>query len=277
MSAQASFPLVSVITIVYNGEEFIERTIKSVLSQSYKFIDYIIVDGGSNDTTRSIIQKYESAIAFWVSEPDRGLYDAMNKGIRASKGQYLLFMNAGDVFYDDHVLDKMIGKSDNFPDVVYGETMMVDEAFNPLGLRSIITPHKLPKQLKWQNMALGMVVCHQSILVKKSISKEFSLEYRYCADIDWIIQALKSSTKVVNAELIVSNYLKGGLSDKKRRASLLDRFNVLSKHFGLFKTIISHIFILFRALFFYKLNSVYWFFLKKHYGKEHHSQDSKVL
>lgn len=243
--------VVSIITIVYNGELFLERTIQSIVNQSYAAIEYIIIDGNSKDKTIDIIKKYSSQISFWQSEPDKGLYDAMNKGLKAAKGDYVLFINAGDELHEITTIEKIMKSAINSPDVLYGETMMMDDLFQPLGIRSVITPHKLPKQLRWQDMAYGMVVCHQSILVKRSIADEYVLIHPFCADIDWIIKALKKSATIVNVGFIISNYLKGGLSDKKRRMSLVDRFKVLQAHFGLFPTIFSHIFISIRAVWFY--------------------------
>jgi glycosyltransferase involved in cell wall biosynthesis len=246
-------PVISVITIVYNGEVFLERTIQSILNQTYAQIQYIIIDGNSKDNTVEIIKKYSDKIFFWQSESDKGLYDAMNKGIKVATGDYLLFMNAGDELFDKYTLENVIKSSDTLPDIYYGETLMVDEAFKPLGIRSETTPHKLPKQLKWQDMAYGMVVCHQSIIVKRAIASAFDTNHPYCADIDWIIKALKKSSTVVNVGFIVSKYFKGGISDKRLKQSLIDRFEVMKAHFGLFRTIFSHVYIVGRAVWFYKL------------------------
>ena len=246
-------PLISIITIVYNGEQFLERTIQSIIGQSYDRIEYIIIDGNSKDKTLDIINKYASKISYWQSEPDKGLYDAMNKGIRKANGEYLLFINAGDELFDAQTISKIVASSPILPDIYYGETLMVNEVFEPIGTRSEVTPHKLPIQLKWKDMAYGMVVCHQSILVKKSIAEFYDTSHPYCADIDWIIKALKKSTQVVNVGFNVSKYLKGGLSDKQLKKSLVDRFNVMREHFGLLHTVFSHIFITFRAVWFYKM------------------------
>jgi len=163
-----------------------------------------------------------------------------------------MFINAGDELFDSTTIEKIINSSTHLSDIYYGETLMVNETFQPLGIRSKVTPHKLPKHLRWQDMAYGMVVCHQSILVKKEVAGFYNTAHPFCADIDWIIKALKKSSSVVNVEFIVSKYLKGGLSDQKLRKSLLDRFAVMREHFGLFRTVFSHIFIIGRAILFYK-------------------------
>lgn len=100
-------PLVTIVTVVFNGEFFLEDTIKSVIYQSYDNVEYIIVDGGSTDGTLDIIRKYEHAIDYWVSEEDQGIYDAMNKGIQLASGDWINFMNAGDRFFDSNVLDSI--------------------------------------------------------------------------------------------------------------------------------------------------------------------------
>ena len=246
-----NLPVISIITIVYNGEMLLERTIQSIVNQTYSRIEYIIIDGHSKDKTVDIIKKYSDKISFWQSEPDKGLYDAMNKGIKVARGDYLMFINAGDELFDKFTIEKIVNSSDILADIYYGETLMVDETFQPLGLRSETTPHKLPAQLKWQDMGYGMVVCHQSILIKKTVADFYNLAYPFCADIDWIIKALKKTTSVVNVGFVISKYLKGGLSDKKLKKSLLDRFEVMREHFGLFRTIFNHIFISVRAAWFY--------------------------
>jgi glycosyltransferase involved in cell wall biosynthesis len=246
-------PVISIITIVFNGELFLERTIKSIISQTYPKIEYIVIDGNSKDGTVDIIKKYSGKISLWQSEPDKGLYDAMNKGIKLAKGEYLLFINAGDELYENTTIEKIIKSSSEAADIYYGETLMVDEAFRSIGTRSKTTPHKLPKHLKWQDMSYGMVVCHQSILIKRSIAEFYNTSHPFCADIDWIIRALKKSGSTVNVNFIISKYLKGGLSDQKLKKSLIDRFEVLREHFGLFRTIFSHIFITIRAVWFYKM------------------------
>ena len=116
-------PKFSVITVTYNAEAVLEDTIQSVISQTYHHVEYIIVDGGSKDKTLSIADRYKSHIAQVVSEPDKGLYDAMNKGIRLATGDYLCFLNAGDSFHEDDTLQQMVHTltGSELPDVLYGE------------------------------------------------------------------------------------------------------------------------------------------------------------
>jgi glycosyltransferase involved in cell wall biosynthesis len=122
-------PKFSIITVTYNAEKVLEDTIQSVISQTYHHIEYIIVDGASKDGTLSIINRYRSRIHTVVSEPDKGLYDAMNKGIALASGDYLCFLNAGDCFHEDDTLQQMVHtiNGNELPDILYGETAIVDK------------------------------------------------------------------------------------------------------------------------------------------------------
>lgn len=240
-------PKVSVVTVTYNAETLLERTLKSVLTQTYPNKEYIIIDGNSKDNTISIIKKNAHHLDFWLSEPDRGIYDAMNKGIAQASGDYVIFMNAGDTFFEENTLEKIF-EHNTWADIYYGEAQMIDAAtLKPVGLRSEFTPHHLPEKLTWQAMAWGMVVCHQAILVKKDIIEDFDLTYRYSSDIDWVIRMLKKAKTIENTHQIVATYLLGGVSAQKRRQSLSERYQILKKHFGFFPNLFNHLLIFLRG------------------------------
>ena len=230
-------PTVSIITVVYNGEEVIEKTIQSVLAQTYPNIEYIIIDGNSKDNTLEIVNKYKNHISKILSEKDRGIYDAMNKGINHATGEYLWFMNAGDLIPEPRTLEQAMSRSED-ADVIYGETIMLNEDYLPTGLR---TYKKLPEKLTWESMRYGMVVCHQSIIVKKNIAPLYDLKHKYSADIDWTIKVLKNAKKIYNTHTILSKFVRGGFSTKKRYASWWDRYLILKDHFGLAITLWVHI------------------------------------
>ncbi len=240
---------ISIITITYNAEKYIERTIQSVISQTYLDIEYLIIDGNSKDNTLAIVEKYKDKISKIVSEKDKGIYDAMNKGLRLAKNEYLLFMNAGDEIYAKDTLEKLFEKQKN-ADIYYGEALFLDLERNSLGNRSEATPLKLPQKLTWKSLQMGLMVCHQAIIVKKEITEEYDLSHPFSADIDWIIKALKKAKTIVNAENIVAIYLQGGFSRKHLWRSLKDRFLILSKHYGFFTTCFNHCRIIIRASFF---------------------------
>ncbi|ROT05017.1 glycosyltransferase, partial [Muribaculaceae bacterium Isolate-104 (HZI)] len=112
---------ISVVTVCYNAADSIEQTMLSVLNQSYPYIEYIVIDGGSTDGTVDIIKKYADRLAYWVSEPDKGIYDAMNKGIAAATGSYINFMNSGDSFYDNRVVEAIFKDGCDSADIIYGK------------------------------------------------------------------------------------------------------------------------------------------------------------
>jgi len=242
-----SKPTVSVITVTYNAEKYLPSTIKSVLAQTYPNIEFLIVDGQSTDSTLAIIKNHKSKISKWVSEPDKGLYDAMNKGLRLATGDFVIFMNAGDSFYEADTITNCFKKYTEDTDIIYGNTMLTNEQYEPLGLRKEITTRNLPENLNWKSLKQGMLVCHQSIFVRKRIASDY-LNNNLSADIDWVINALKKSRNTVYSGFTVSNFMLGGISKQNHWTSLKDRFKVLKRHYGLFNTLIAHLNIVIRFL-----------------------------
>lgn len=231
----SSFPKISIITVVYNGEKHIGPTIESVLNQSYSLIEYIIVDGDSTDGTLKVIEGYTGNIQV-ISEPDQGLYDAMNKGIEAATGDYVWFLNSGDQVYASDTVKLMVEGLEGNPDLIYGGTMIIDEAQNEVGDRRL----KPPGQLTWLSFRQGMVVCHQSMVVKRELAPLYRLEYRFSADIDWAIRASKKAEHIHNSHLVLARFLEGGLTDHNIKAGLKERFRIMSHYYGLIPTILRH-------------------------------------
>lgn len=232
-------PVFSIITVTYNAERWLERTILSVLSQSYTNVEYLIIDGGSKDRTVEIIRQYASGLAYWVSEPDKGLYDAMNKGLRQATGDYLVFLNAGDTFHTSDTLNQIVNglqRRKSLPDVIYGETRIVDAEGKSLGMRRL----KAPKRLTWKSFKMGMLVCHQSFYARREIASLYDLSYRYSADYDWCLRCLKSARSVYNARAVLSDFLEAGLSTTNRKASLRERYEIMCRYYGKFQTILLH-------------------------------------
>lgn len=240
-------PLLTIITITYQAEAFIERTIQSLIRQTSQDFEYLVIDGGSKDNTVAIINQFRERINYLVSEPDKGLYDAMNKGLAAANGKYVWFMNAGDTLADDRLIEDILPLLHQNPDVIYGDAVFVNNQGIARGLRSEVTTHALPAHLTWKNMWLGMVVCHQSFLAKRSIAPKY-MENNLSADIDWEIQILKKAQEIWLFPRPLSCYLEGGISNQQLKKSLLDRFLVLRTHFGLPITLMAHIIILVRGM-----------------------------
>lgn len=249
-------PLVTIVTVCYNSAPLLEGTIRSVLAQSYPHIEYLVIDGASTDHTATIIRLMENLnrrllnakVFKTISEPDNGLYDAMNKGLKMASGDFVLFLNAGDRLFEKDTIQKMMEQCTTETDVLYGEVMLVSETRRHLGTRSERTTRKLPEQLTWKSLQQGMVVCHQAFMARNSIAPQY-MQNNLAADIDWVISILKKSRQTVNTHQIVAEYLVGGLSRKRHRQSLKDRFAVMRKHYGLLPTLWVHLRIFLRALF----------------------------
>ena len=241
-------PRFSIITVTYNAEKALEETIQSIISQTYKDIEYIIVDGGSKDRTLSIIEKYKSHIAKVVSEPDKGLYDAMNKGLKMATGDYVCFLNAGDSLHEDETVTMMVKsiEKNQFPDVIYGETAIVDSKRHFLHMRRLSAPAKL----NWKSFKNGMLVCHQAFFAKREIAIDelYNLKYRFSADFDWCIRVMKRAKSFHNSEITIVDYLNEGMTTQNHRASLLERFNIMCKHYGIISTILHHIWFMIRVI-----------------------------
>lgn len=239
-------PKLSVITIVYNNVKDIERTMLSILNQTYSNIEYIVIDGASSDGTLEVIKKYEHSIAKLISEKDKGIYDAMNKGLALATGDYVLFMNSGDEIYELETVEKIFATAPN-ADIYYGETEMYDENWNSLGRRR----HQAPEHFTWESFKYGMSISHQAIYIKRSLTEPYNLQYKYSADIDWIIKIAKKASSIVNTHLYVAKYLVGGMSKKKHRESLKERFQIFNHYYGLVSNIINHIVIAFNLAFYF--------------------------
>jgi glycosyltransferase involved in cell wall biosynthesis len=239
-------PKLPVITVVYNNAKDIERTMLSVLQQTYSNIEYIIIDGASTDGTLAIIEKHQSQVAKILSEKDRGIYDAMNKGLALATGDYVLFMNSGDEIYATDTVENVFASATN-ADIYYGETEMYDEQWHSLGQRR----HQAPETFTWQDFKYGMSISHQAIYIKRSLCDAYNLNYKYSADIDWIIKAAKKSSSFVNTHCYVAKYLVGGMSKQKHRESLIERFRILSHYYGFFNNLINHLSIAFNLVIYY--------------------------
>jgi len=233
-----NLPVFSIITVTRNAAQVLEQTILSVMNQTYGHIEYIIIDGASHDGTTSIIRQYESEISYWVSESDTGLYDAMNKGLQAATGSYVWFLNAGDVLKHHGIVAQLaeIAMQNDFPDILYGETDLMNQQGHVFAERRL----KTPKNLSWKSFKMGMLVCHQAFIVKRSIAPAYDLHYLFSADFDWCIRSLKEATTVCNTKVRLLNYLYEGLTTANRKKSLQERYAIMCKYYGTFATTILH-------------------------------------
>ncbi len=236
----------TVITVTYNAEQTLERTLKSVKEQTYPAIQHLIVDGKSTDGTVDLIRRHEHDKMTWISEPDEGLYHAMNKAIDMTAGDYLCFLNAGDTFYEASTVEKLMGSfmEGQPPDILYGETAIVDDDGGFLHMRRL----KAPKRLTWKSFKQGMLVCHQAFIVKRELAEPYDLSYRFSSDFDWCIRLMKKGRSILNTRLILINYLNEGLTTTHRKASLKERYRIMAKHYGHISTLLYHAWFVVRAI-----------------------------
>jgi glycosyltransferase involved in cell wall biosynthesis len=208
-------PLMTIVTVVLNGADLIEETIRSVLEQNYPNVEYIIVDGGSTDGTVDIIRKYENFIDYWVSEPDGGIYDAMNKALDVSTGYIINFLNSGDKFYDQNVLLKVFSEYSKIPedqfDIIYGKCVGVDIYGNTIYMLIRSENEAIPMLKK------GMSIPHQTTFYKLTFFKrqgKYSTDYKISADYEILLRSYRS-LKVKFIDEILSVVLGGGISERQ--------------------------------------------------------------
>lgn len=236
----------SVITVTFNAEHTLGRTLKSVNEQTYPFIEHIIVDGNSNDGTLKLISENNNKRFKWISEPDKGIYDAMNKGAEMASGHYLCFLNSGDAFYRPHTVELLLNSLNHnqYPDILYGETAIVDDDGEFLHMRRL----KAPEALNWKSFKKGMLVCHQAFITKREFFTPYDLSFRYSSDFDWAIRMIKKSKVISNTRLTLINYLNEGTTTTNRIDSLKERYRIMVKHYGVVSTFFHHIWFILRAI-----------------------------
>lgn len=221
-------PLVTVITVVFNGVEQLDVTIQSVISQTYDNFEYIIIDGGSNDGTLEIIRKYEEKIDYWVSERDEGVYDAMNKGIDLAGGSWINFMNAGDQFFDGMVIESIFMnemKHDEI-DVIYGDVLVVYPQYNYIS--------KVRKAGRLSDLWKGMQFSHQSVLIAAEYIKrnKFNPVYSLAADFNLLYSAYREGRSFFYTGQILASTSAGGASDIQRVRVYRERLRIVSRMNG---------------------------------------------
>jgi len=244
-----SQPVFSIITVTFNAEKVLRKTMDSICNQSYRNIEYIIVDGASSDNTAHIATSYETQFSDIkhfevISEPDNGLYDAMNKGLKKATGDYVWFLNAGDTLKKTDIVQQIafICQQNKMPDIIYGETDLTDTNNQVFAERRL----KTPEYLTWKSFKMGMLVSHQAFIVKKKISPEYDLQYRFSADFDWCIRCMKKAASIINSRLRLINYQYEGTTTANRKASLKERYEIMCKYYGIFPTQIRHLWFAFR-------------------------------
>ena len=251
----------TVVTVTFNACGTLPATLRSVSQQDFAGVEHLIVDGASTDGTLDLLRSYEEGNASRsnahqisvVSEPDGGLYDAMNKAIVRARGLYLVFLNAGDCLHSCDTLSRLAeglrAWRGELPGVVYGETDLVDGAGRFLRHRRL----QAPRCLSWRSFRWGMLVCHQSFYVRSALARReaYDLRYRFSSDFDWCVRIMRDAQaeglELWNCGLVLTDYLSEGLTTRHRVRSLLERFVIMGRHYGWLRTAAMHFVFVLRA------------------------------
>ena len=218
-------PLITIITVVFNGEKFLEETIQSVINQTYDYVEYIIIDGGSTDGTLDFIKKYEHAIDYWVSERDEGISDAFNKGVGLASGRYINFQGDGDGFYTHNSLQTVLNKSK-------GKAVIISARIQRISLDgSQLYISKQDNDFRKQTLLHRMSMPHQGLLMHMSFFKKYGLfdtNNIYCMDYEHLLRAYHDFPVVILVDDILSNWRADGLGNGKTNL-ILAEYNKIKK------------------------------------------------
>ncbi len=250
---------ITYVTITYQAEKVLQRTLDSVLEQDYPEITHLIIDGASTDGTLEMVNDYIARSnaadnghkVLLMSEPDDGIYDAMNKGLRSLDGDYVCFLNAGDFLPSSDIVSRIVEKvNGQLPAVLYGDTDIVDGEGHFLHHRRLSPP----EHLTWKSFRHGMLVCHQAFYARTdfAIATPYNQKYRYSADVDWCIRIMKAAARenvpLQNLHMVVVNYTEEGQTTLHHRESLLERYRVMECHYGRISTFFMHCWFVVRAV-----------------------------
>lgn len=268
---------ITYVTITYQAAGVLSRTLDSVLAQDYPDIVHLIIDGASTDGTLELVDDYirrsnEADNGHRVqvtSEPDKGIYDAMNKGLRSIDGDYVCFLNAGDFLPASDTVSRIVerveavaphaetvvpyaapGARRPLPAVLYGDTDIVDSEGRFVHRRRLSPP----ETLSWKSFRQGMLVCHQAFYARAdfALATPYDQRYRYSADVDWCIRVMKAAARenvpLLNLRMVVADYLQEGQTTRHHRESLWERYRVMQHHYGVVSTFLLHGWFVLRAV-----------------------------
>lgn len=263
---------ITIVTVTYNAGSLLQKTLQSVYDQTYSAIEHIIIDGASTDNTVAMAKDYmERSFASdnghevrILVEPDNGIYDAMNKGLKLATGDYICFLNAGDALTGTETIKQVVeaakkcyrgkGKQHDvttsagydreaLPAVVYGKTDIVDGDNRFLRHRRL-TP---PAHLTWRSFRNGMLVCHQAFYARTDIARQtpYDMKYRFSADFDWCVRIMKKAEEMelplADCGETIADYMEEGTTTRNHKASLKERFDIMCKYYGKLSTCLYHV------------------------------------
>ncbi len=217
-------PKISIVTVCYNAENTIEMTIQSVINQTYENVEYIIIDGASKDGTVDIIKKYDHRITKWISEPDKGIYDAMNKSFNYATGDWIFFLNSDDFLYSDEIISQVVSHLLYNNAIYYGNVLMI--------------PQNEVKRMRYNKYRLGMGnICHQSIFYPSIVFKKYSYNTAYRLYADWFLNILCMSDKEIKfyyLDMIICKYSTTGVSNTSYDDLFWSNYyHILTRYLGL--------------------------------------------
>ncbi len=215
-------PKVTIVTVVFNASDEIETTLKSIISQSYINKEIIVIDGRSKDGTIELVEKYLDKIDYFKSEEDLGIYDAMNKGIKYATGDWICFMNAGDVFFNKNVIKDLFDQKEIYHDILAGDCISDHRTFK-----------KYLKAKDLKKINYGMIFCHQSVFVRADIHREnnFDIKFKLASDFNFFYQCYLSRKKIKIYNYPFSIISTGGLSDKMKLKVLFENRDII-RHYS---------------------------------------------
>jgi len=216
-------PKITVITVVFDDVDGFDKTIRSVLNQTYADIEYIVIDGGSTDGTKDLIKYYDNVIDYWISESDKGIYDAMNKGICRSNGDFINFMNAGDCFYNQDTVSNIFNNNNvTAVDIIYGSHK--------------VHPSRNNREVRpgpFSNIYQGSQFSHQSAFISTKLHKffKYNINNKISADFEFFYYSYLDNRRFKCVKEVVSVVSRGGVSDIKRIESIVSWWNIVDKSF----------------------------------------------
>lgn len=239
-------PLFSIITVSFNAEGTISATLKSVKEQTCHLFEYLVIDGASSDRTVDLVNKSGIENLHLISEPDKGIYDAMNKGLGIANGDYVIFLNAGDSFHSSRTLETIANAimDNDYPGIIYGQTQLVNSDRKCIGQRHLTAPDNLTLD----SFKEGMVVCHQAFIVLRKLVDNYDTRYKFSADYEWCIRCLQRSHRNLYIDTTLIDYLSEGVTTANMKKSLWERFRIMCYYYGILPTIGRHFKFLLRYL-----------------------------